>query len=266
MKKIKRYAGFLFLMIFGILGCSMSVFADEMPQINVPVKIGLTGGVPYKNEDLTVVLTAEDLANPMPEGSLDGTYKTVITGENTVDLKISYPKVGIYKYTIHQEPGTYKNGEYDKTVYQMVVYVTNVETGGIEATTVVYIDDTRTKYERVDFVNNYKRIDNGDRDDDTEKPTPPPTTAAPPTEAPTTAPSPSTSTPTPDELDLYNIGNNGIPLGDMGLWNLGEGGIPLAVLPATGTLWWLAAVLACVGAVMFLAGFYRNRSCDKDEE
>ena len=231
MKKIKRYAGFLFLMIFGILGCSMSAFADEMPQINVPVKIGLTGAVPYKNEDLTVVLTAEDLANPMPEDSLDGTYK---------------------------------NGEYDKTVYQMVVYVTNVETGGIEATTVVYIDDTRTKYERVDFVNNYKRIDNGDRDDDTEKPTPPPTTAAPTTEAPTTAPSP--STPTPDELDLYNIGNNGIPLGDMGLWNLGEGGIPLAVLPATGTLWWLAAVLACVGAVMFLAGFYRNRSCDKDEE
>jgi len=50
MKKMKKYAGFLFMMIVGILACSMSAFAEESPKIKVPVNIDLTGAVPYTSE------------------------------------------------------------------------------------------------------------------------------------------------------------------------------------------------------------------------
>ena len=245
MKKMKKYAGILFMMIISMLACSMTAFAEESPQIKVPVNIDLTGAVPYKSEDFKIVLEAEDASSPMPAGSVDGKYESVITGKGTAYLEITYPKVGIHNYTVHQEPGTHAKGEYDDTVYQMTVYVTNVETGGIGATTILYIDDINTKFDSVDFVNNYKRFGNGGGGGggNTNK-----------------------TKITPPDPELENITENDVPLGDGGLLDIIDDMIPLAVLPATGTLWWLAAVLAAAGAVLFLMGFYRNRSYSKDEE
>lgn len=242
MKKMKKYAGFLIMMIVGMLACSMTVMAEESPQIKVPVNIDLTGAVPYKSEDFKVVLEAEDVTSPMPAGSVDGKYETVITGEGTAYLEITYPKVGIHNYTVRQEPGTNAKGEYDPTVYHMTVYVTNVETGGIEATTILYIDDINTKFESADFVNNYWRTNGGGGGGGSSKQTPTPTQPS------------------------VEITEGDVPLSDGGILDIIDDMIPLAVLPATGTLWWLVAVLACAGAVMFFMGFYRNRSCGKDEE
>ena len=243
MKKMKKYAGFLFMMIVGILACSMSAFAEESPKIKVPVNIDLTGAVPYTSEEFKVVLTAEDAESPMPAGSVDGKYEAVITGEGTIYLEISYPKVGIHNYTVHQEPGTHAKGEYDSKVYHMTVYVTNVETGGIGTTTILYIDDMNTKLDSVDFVNNYKKTGGGGGRD--PKPT-------------------SKTTPTQPSVEILD---EEVPLSVQGDFEeILDDFIPLAVLPATGTLWWLVAVLACAGAVMFFMGFYRNRSCGKDEE
>jgi len=239
MKKMKKYAGFLIMMIVGMLACSMTVMAEESPQIKVPVNIELTGSKPYKSEDFKIVLKAEDATSPMPAGSVDGKYEAVITGEGTAYLEITYPKVGIHNYTVHQEPGTNAKGEYDSTVYHMTVYVTNVETGGIGATTILYIDDINTKFESVDFVNNYWRTNGGGGGSSSNKRT----------------------------VQVENIVDEEVPLGVQGAFEeILDDFIPLAVLPATGTLWWLVAVLACAGAVMFFMGFYRNRSCGKDEE
>ena len=243
MKKIMKRAGLLLLtMVLGIMACTMTAFADGAPKIKIPVNVNVSGNKPSTAEKFNVVLKAQDAGNPMPEGSVEGVYTAVIDGGSNGVLEMEFQKLGIYKYTIKQEPGASSKGTYDDKVYNLTVYVTNAETGGMESTTILYIDDINTKYGSVDFANNY-RGGGGGGGGNTNK-----------------------TKITPPDPELENITENDVPLGDGGLLDIIDDMIPLAVLPATGTLWWLAAVLAAVGAMMFLMGFYRNRSYSKDEE
>ena len=68
----------------------------------------------------------------MPEGTEDGVYKMTVSGEGVKEFpEIVFPKVGIYEYTIHQEKGTHTRGTYDETVYNVTIFVTNTEDGGL---------------------------------------------------------------------------------------------------------------------------------------
>jgi len=240
MKKIMKRAGLLLLtMVLGIMACTMTAFADGAPKIKIPVNVNVSGNKPSTAEKFNVVLKAQDAGNPMPEGSAEGVYTAVIDGGSNGVLEMEFQKLGIYKYTIKQEPGASSKGTYDDKVYNLTVYVTNAETGGMESTTILYIDDVNTKYGSVDFANSY-RGGGGGGGGSTKKP--------------------KTTQPT------VEITDGDIPLGDGGLLDIIDDMIPLALLPATGTLWWLVGVLVAAGAVMFLMGFCRNRSCSKDEE
>lgn len=235
MKKILRNAGSIILMaVLSILVFSTVALAAEAPSIKIPVTMKLSKYKPYNPEELVVVLTAKDAASPMPAEAVDGVYRMTVSGEGVKEFpEITYPKVGIHEYTIHQEPGTHKRGTYDETVYNVTVYVTNAENGGLETTTLIYIDGVEEKQGEISFMNSYRRPP----EDDDPKPTKPTT----------------------------EITDDDIPK-DSGILDIIDELIPLGPLPQTGTLWWLVPVLGVAGVTMFLTGLYKNRSCGRDDE
>lgn len=162
MKKfLKGAISILLTMALGVPMMSMAASAAETPAIKIPVTINITSS--YKPvEDYVVVMNAEDESFPMPEGSENGTYSLKITGAATGTIgEIVYPKVGIYRYQIHQEAGTNSRGAYDKKVYNLVVRVTNAEAGGLEATTILYTDNENNKLGEVSFSNSYSKSSSG---------------------------------------------------------------------------------------------------------
>ena len=208
--------GLMSIQLFG-----MTVLAEEVPTIKVPVKVSVTGAYPHPAETFDVVLKAEDAIYPMPEGSTDGCYTIQVNGGTVAEFpEISYPALGIYQYTIHQEKGTNSRGTYDDHVYKLKVYVTNAEQGGLESTTILYIDDINTKYKEVEFVNHY--TPRNDDSDDPVKPTQP--------TDPTLPTDTIVDTVEPDPVSGVLGAFDGLepPFGVLGAFDL---------LPQTGTLW-----------------------------
>ena len=58
----------------------------------------------------------------------------------------------------------------------------------------------------------------------------------------------------PEEIE-----DGGTPLGHMDFDTIEDMPIPLAVLPQTGTLWWLVPILAAVGTLMIVLGLVRRK-------
>ena len=252
MKKILKGAVSILLMaalsipMFSM--AAMGAETTEVPVVQVPVTLELTGYKPFTPEELNVVLTAEDKRNPMPEGRTDGVYnlKVAAAGQYTLG-PIAFPNLGIYQYTIRQTAGTNAKGQYDSNLYRMIIYVTNAQTGGRETTVVVYKNQDTAKSENIVFTNNYtggsgssggggggggSRSGGG-----------------------------STSTVVTQIID------EAPPLSPMDtLTGIMEGEIPLAALPKTGTLWWLVPLLALGGIGMFGAGVYKSRRNRHEEE
>ena len=154
-----RFKRLMPLLIFSILCLTIgspAVLAAENPSLELGVTVNLSGTLPAEPEDFLIKLTADEIGNPMPEGTLTDVYTLTVTGEGTATFpKITYPKVGIYKYRIWQQPGLDPNGYYDTTLYHLTVYVTNAVGGGMEITTVLYKDDETEKSPEVIFENRY---------------------------------------------------------------------------------------------------------------
>lgn len=248
MKKLFRCGiAALLVTMLSIQMLCMSAVAAEYPGIKLPVTIEQKGDYPYNPEEMKVILTALDETCPMPEGSVDGAYTLVVEAGTTGEIpEITFPKLGIYNYTVYQEKGSHSRGRYDETVYRMRVYVTNAESGdGFESTTLLYIDDINTKYASVNFENYYREREDGG----SSTPTTSPTTT--PTEPPTTAP-----------LKVEKVEDEDL-LGVLGIF---DELVPLGVLPATGTLWWAVPILVIGGIVLMVLGRRRSHESDKYEE
>lgn len=242
MKKILKGAVSILLMaalsipMFSM--AAMGAEATEVPVVQFPVTLELTGYKPFTPEELNVVLTAEDKRNPMPEGSTDGVYnlKVAAAGQYTLG-PIAFPNLGIYQYTIRQTAGTNAKGQYDSNLYRMIIYVTNAQTGGRETTVVVYKNQDTAKSENIVFTNNY------------------------------TGGGGSSSGGGSTSTVVTQIIDEAPPLSPMDtLTGIMEGEIPLAALPKTGTLWWLVPLLALGGIGMFGAGVYKSRRNRHEEE
>ncbi len=219
---------------------SMAAFAAQEPvKLELPVTIELTGSVSTAAEDLTVVLAAKDALSPMPEGSADGKYSMIMTGSAGQKLvtknfpAMTYEKVGIHDYTIHQEPGVKTKGTYDKSIYYVTVTVTNAENGELATTVAVHKDtmDAQPKPGEIKFTNHYRSGGGGGGNGGGGGGTPSGGGPGAP------------STPTETILPFD---------------------VPLA-LPQTGTLWWLVPILAIGGIGMFLIGMKRRKE-NEDEE
>ena len=137
-----------------------TVMAAEVQSNGIPVRISLGGSPPELEEDYEIVMSADDIAYPMPVGSVDGVFTLNIPGENLGELPgIKFSSLGIYTYTISQKAGTNKLASYDDSVYNLVIYVTNAETGeGFETTVLLYKTGNTNKFEEADFYNEYEEI------------------------------------------------------------------------------------------------------------
>lgn len=154
-RQTKVLASLLTMIIFLIV-ISSAVKAESIPIVELPVTVTLksTPLPDYEVCDYTIILEADNPDFPMPDGSVDGMYKLIITGEATVKLpEIRFNSVGIYTYTIYQlKPGSDEVVGYDETKYNLVVYVTNAENGsGLETTVLLYLLGQTEKLDAVIF-------------------------------------------------------------------------------------------------------------------
>lgn len=152
-----------------ITGMAMqkSAWAKNLPVVQVPVRMHLTGTLPSKAEDFTITIKAEKEDSPMPEGSLDGSYRMHLTGETTARIPdLVYNRTGTYSYTIFQEAGSDLNCIYDDHFYHLTVWVKEADDGeGLEAAAALRRDDLDDKRVEAEFSNHYQTI---------EKPSPTP--------------------------------------------------------------------------------------------
>ena len=146
----------LIFMIMCLMILTPSAMAVENPSVHLDVTMRLSGTLPDTPEDFTIKLFADELSSPMPEGSLNGVFTMTITGAGSVTLpKIIYTRVGTHDYTIVQEAGNNPDCSYDETLYDLTVFVTNSEVGGLETTVVLHKTGEVKKPTSVVFNNNY---------------------------------------------------------------------------------------------------------------
>lgn len=145
------------LIIMGLTVLAPIALAAEVRSGEIPVTVSLSGALPTVDEDYEIILKADNPANPMPTGSVLGTFSMLITGANTVKMpEIKFSSLGIYTYTIFQKAGTNELGTYDSGVYHLSVYVTNAENGSGFETTILLnkLGDTK-KLDEIVFHNKY---------------------------------------------------------------------------------------------------------------
>jgi pilin isopeptide linkage protein/LPXTG-motif cell wall-anchored protein len=122
------------------------------------VSVTLTGAPQQDSEDYEILLEADDPAFPMPEGSEEGVYKLIITGDDMAILPaIQFSSIGVYTYSIRQTPGTNDLGNYDDSEFNITVYITNAPAnGGFESTVTTRKSDEEEKLFDIEFVNDYE--------------------------------------------------------------------------------------------------------------
>ena len=113
MKKILKGAlSILMTVALTVPMFSMAVFADEAPVVKIPVTITMTGKSLPPTDPVNVVMKPVDGASPMPDGAADGVYTLATTGIGDYEMApMTFQKVGIHDYTIHQEAAATVTGE-----------------------------------------------------------------------------------------------------------------------------------------------------------
>lgn len=181
-KTISIFTALLWMVICTMLN-AQTAFAAGEAGISIPVKISLSGTLPSRAEDFTVKLSAGHESYPMPDGAENGVYSMVITGGGSGNFPmITYDRPGIYTYTVYQEPGTNAKCTYDRTIYNLTVYIVNAEDGsGLEAAAVLHPSTGGDKLAGVEFRNQYETEGTSPPEDTPGTPSTPGTPAVPAT-------------------------------------------------------------------------------------
>lgn len=157
-KSLRLIVSTLVALLMCVTMLSPTALAVENPALEIAAAVTVSGAVPDIADTFSIKLSADDLSNPMPEGSLNGVSTMMINGAGSVTFpKIYFAKIGIHDYTIWQEPGSNIDCTYDMSLYHMKVFVTNAETGGLEITTVIYKNDATEKTPDLIFANLYTK-------------------------------------------------------------------------------------------------------------
>ncbi len=161
MKNMMKQLGFLLslILILGIL--ATAVFATEgetlsegKPVMRIPVEVAVEGELPEEPELFKVSLVSEQEDAPMPEGSVDGSFVTLIKGGEKGYLEIPCEKLGVYNYSVSILPGENNNCIYSTDVYHVTLFILNADEGGYDITAVAYKNDSKDKSE-ICFLNRY---------------------------------------------------------------------------------------------------------------
>ena len=114
---------------------------------NVEKEIDLTG---------TYELRALDVDAPMPENAEDTLYSFALEGEQAhKTISLQYLHGGVYRYQLVQTTKDKDFYQYDRSCYNITVYVKNGENGELIPQVIAEKND-RKKYEELQFINSYK--------------------------------------------------------------------------------------------------------------
>ena len=129
MKRVLRTAMMAllaFALCFGALAPTASAATSTAFDVKVPIKINVTGSQPVDGAFAEFTVKALTEGAPMPNGATGAELIWVVPvnamGLTTHVLEISFPELGVYRYTIQMTGGTYFDAETDGTVYTMEVY------------------------------------------------------------------------------------------------------------------------------------------------
>lgn len=143
---IKRFLPLIFASV-----CLMAtpVYAAEPVDAIVPVSCSAEGST----ESFAVSIEGDSgFKAPERLELRDGESKTFT-------IQINLP--GDYKYKIYQEKGIEKNMEYDNSVYQAEIFVTEDENEKLNAETVVFTKGSSEKSAKCEFVNKVTKNEDG---------------------------------------------------------------------------------------------------------
>lgn len=148
----------LALLWVAVLGQGVQAQEAFTGEILLPVTIRAEGSLPETPEVYTLVLEGEEGA-PMPEGSQEQRFQLQVTGaQATAFPTIACDRVGIYHYTITQEPGKNAYCTYDRVKYQVEVTITYPEQGDkLEVAVAIVPENASMKSDSAMFVNNYEK-------------------------------------------------------------------------------------------------------------
>lgn len=142
---MKRWMSVLLTVVMVVaLVMSMSpaafAYGDSVDTDRITVNVKLTGTLPNPAETYYFQILPLDASNPMPNGLTDGRLAVSGTGrELSNSFTITFDTVGIYTYKIYQVIGKNLKCHYDKSAYELVVYVTNnTDYTGLETTICIY--------------------------------------------------------------------------------------------------------------------------------
>ena len=159
MRRVTNSVSALMLLLIGMLTFSAKPVqaADYRTTETISIKQEFTvqkGSAP--SDTFRYRLTALENGNPMPEGSSSGSYDFTISASDTAEIgPMEYLAPGIYTYKLEPVVETKQKGyEYAANTYEVSVYVTNTETGGLQAVMVVKTTDG-TKTSEIKFDHKY---------------------------------------------------------------------------------------------------------------
>lgn len=156
--KFKFLTVLLALLWVAVLGQGVQAQEAFTGEILLPVTIRAKGSLPETPEVYTLVLEGEEGA-PMPEGSQEQRFQLQVTGaQATAFPTIACDHVGIYHYTVTQEPGKNAYCTYDRVKYQVEVTITYPEQGDkLEVAVAIAPENAAMKSDSAMFVNSYEK-------------------------------------------------------------------------------------------------------------
>lgn len=126
---------FLFMMFF-----KQSYAAEHIASVSIPITQTLTvHGQTQNHYQSTYQLKALNNDCPMPESSQNRVYQFSMNDSDQTQLSMTYTHAGIYSYSLVQNANDQL--QYDKSLYQIDVYVKNTDHNGLIASTIVYLEN-----------------------------------------------------------------------------------------------------------------------------
>ena len=125
----------------------------------VSVTLGASKGIdgyPLNDAEFEFILSSDYVEYPMPVGSKDGVCAVKLTGTGDISFgEIQFTHAGVYTYTVYETQGDIWAYEYDDTVYDVTVTVTDIG-GNLSAK--VEIEADSQAVESIVFTNEYSLL------------------------------------------------------------------------------------------------------------
>ena len=192
----------MFTLVLVLLMASVPMVTSAAGRtINVEVHQVFATDSSLASDTFTYRIKAAKSSNPMPSGSTEEGYNFMISGNNSVEIKLgSFDNEGVFVYTVFQViDRALANYSYDRRIYTLEIHVD----GNLNSYLVVKYEDGK-KADEIEFRNSFKSGGGGGTITP-PRPTDPPPTVIPPSPTPVITPPPSPSPSPPiGELEIVD--------------------------------------------------------------